>query len=249
MSTTALWLTHAQLITPKGIVAGALQVADGQIAAIRRVAPKGAASLHLHGASLAPGLIDLHVWGEPAAVAREAVRHGTTAFLTTLGPEPPRRLLATVGARARVNTLGANCLGLHLEGPFLAPARGGALPKRWMRASTSAELQRLASAAPGRLKLVTLAPELPGAREAIRWCRRQGITVSLGHSDADSTTALRAVDAGARAVTHAFNGMRPFHHREPSLLDVALTEPRLTTMVIADGIHVKIGRASCRERV
>ena len=85
---------------------------------------------------------------------------------------------------------------------------------------------------------MTLAPELPGAAEAIRWCRRHGVVVSLGHSDADAASARRAVEAGARAVTHVFNAMRPLHHRETSLLDVALTERRLTTMVILDGVHV-----------
>jgi len=88
------------------------------------------------------------------------------------------------------------------------------------------------------VRLVTIAPELPGSSEAIAWCRRRGITVSLGHSDADGAAAVQAVAAGARAVTHVFNGMRPFHHRNPSLLDVALTDPRLVAMAICDGVHV-----------
>jgi N-acetylglucosamine-6-phosphate deacetylase len=85
---------------------------------------------------------------------------------------------------------------------------------------------------------MTIAPELPGATEAIRWCQRHGIVASLGHSDADAAAAERAVAAGASAVTHVFNGMRPLHHRQPSLLDVALIDSRLTTMVILDGVHV-----------
>ncbi len=107
-----------------------------------------------------------------------------------------------------------------------------------MRLPTIQELSRLTRLSAGRLKLVTLAPELPGAMEVIRWCSRHGIVVSLGHSDADGATAARAVNSGARAVTHMFNGMRPFHHRNPSLVDVALTHPRVAAMVIADGIHV-----------
>lgn len=190
------------------------------------------------GCYIAPGFIDLHVWGEPARVAREAVRYGTTAFLTTLGPAAEATLAREVGERARVRTGGAECAGVHLEGPFLNPARGGVLPRRGMRAPTVRELARLWRAASGRVRLVTLAPELRGARDAIAWCRRHRIVVSLGHSDADAASARRAVDAGAAAVTHVFNGMRPFHHRQPSLLDVALTDPRLTAMVIADGVHV-----------
>ena len=107
-----------------------------------------------------------------------------------------------------------------------------------MRAPTIQALRELQQAATGRIRLVTLAPELPGALAAIRWCVAHGMTVSLGHSDAEAAIARRAVDAGASAVTHVFNGMRPFHHRDALLVNVALTDARLTTMVIADGVHV-----------
>jgi N-acetylglucosamine-6-phosphate deacetylase len=85
---------------------------------------------------------------------------------------------------------------------------------------------------------MTMAPELRGTRELIRWCRRHRVVASLGHSASNAEVARHAVDAGATAVTHVFNGMCPLHHRHPSLVDVALTDPRLTTMVILDGIHV-----------
>ena len=107
-----------------------------------------------------------------------------------------------------------------------------------MRRPSTTELRRLARAAVGRVTLMTVAPELPGALGAIRWCRARRIGVSLGHSEAGGIEAARAVDAGARAVTHVFNGMRPFHHRHPSLVDAALSDPRLVAMVIADGVHV-----------
>lgn len=218
---------------------GALRVARGRMAAIRRRAPKGAVQVDIRGHYVAPGFIDLHVWGEPSMVAREAVRFGTTAFLTALGPEPASKLAREVASRAAVaEGQGARCLGLHLEGPFLNPVRGGVLPRRWMRAPTVRELERLWRASGGRLKLITLAPERPGATAAIRWCRRHGVVVSMGHSDADARQALQAAQAGARAVTHVFNGMRSLHHRDAGLLGVALTDPRLTTMVIADGMHV-----------
>ncbi len=216
-----------------------MEVAGGRIAAIRRAAPPGARTINVRGAYVAPGFVDLHVWGDPAVVARECVRSGTTAFLATLGPEGPAQLARDIQAHTHdAESLGARCLGLHLEGPFLNPIRGGVLPRRWMRAPTVRELERLWRASRGRVRLLTLAPERPGAMAAIRWCRRHRIVVSLGHSDADAACAGRAVAAGAVAVTHVFNGMRPFHHRAPGLLDVALTEPRLTAMVIADGIHV-----------
>lgn len=107
-----------------------------------------------------------------------------------------------------------------------------------MRRPAAAELSRLARAAGGRVRLLTLAPELRGAAEAIRWCARRGVIASLGHSEATAAETLEAIDAGASAATHVFNGMRPFHHREPGLLDVALTDPRLTAMAILDGVHI-----------
>ena len=185
---------------------------------------------------MAPGFIDLHVWGNPVTIAGETVQHGTTAFLSAVGPEPLPRMLERLALRVATRHLdGAECLGAHLEGPFLNPERAGALPARWMRRPALSTLQRLGRA--GTLRLMTIAPELPGAERAIRWCRRHRVIASLGHSNADASTAIRAVDAGAKAVTHVFNGMTPLHHRRPALLDVALTDPRLTTMVIADGVH------------
>ncbi|MBI4003803.1 MAG: N-acetylglucosamine-6-phosphate deacetylase [Candidatus Omnitrophica bacterium] len=233
------WLTHAKLITPRGITSGALKVSQGRIAAIRRSAPRGARTISVRGSYLAPGFIDLHVWGPPDIVSRDAARAGTTSFLTTLGPEPPRDLLRHAVERTHAEPHeGAVCVGLHLEGPFVNPARAGALPKRWMRVPTASELDRVARAAAGRLKMMTIAPELRGADAAIRWCRRHRVVASLGHSTADANTAYGAVDAGASAVTHVFNGMQPLHHRDPSLLNAALTDDRVTTMVIADGVHV-----------
>lgn len=232
-------MTNGRLVTPNGIVEGAVKIVRGYLAAIWRRAPRGAQAISLRGAYLAPGFIDLHVWGDPPTLSRELVKHGTTAFLAALGPAPRAGLLAQLETIERSRDLdGARCLGAHLEGPFLSRERAGALPRRWMRAATRTELRALARA--GHIRLMTMAPELRGTRELIRWCRRHRIIASLGHSAADAKVARRAVDAGATAVTHVFNGMRPLHHRHPSLVDVALTDPRLTTMVILDGIHVSL---------
>ena len=233
-----LWLANGRIITSTGIKHGAIGIRGGNVVAVKPSAPKREPMLNVRGQHIAPGLIDLHVWGDPDRVARDAVRFGTTSFLTALGPESPERLVAhfvqlSTGARN-----GARCLGVHLEGPFLNPLRAGALASRWLRPPTETELRQLARHAAGRLKLLTLAPELPGALEAIRWCARRGIVASLGHSDANDVVAERAVAAGARAVTHVFNGMRPLHHRDPGLLGEALTNDRLTAMVILDGAHV-----------
>ncbi len=236
-----LWIAEGRLVTPRGIVDGAIQIVRGRIAAIRARSPKGARAISVRGAYVSPGFIDLHVWGDPRIVARDAVKSGTTAFLTTLGPQSSGALARAVRERAAIlsaGTDGAACLGLHLEGPFVNPRKAGALPKQGIRPPQAAEIRRLMRASGETLRLITLAPELPGAAAAIHAGRRLGITISLGHTVADAHATLRAVQAGASAVTHIFNAMPALHHREPSLLDVALLDSRLTAMVIADGRHV-----------
>ena len=116
------------------------------------------------------------------------------------------------------------------------PAMSGALPKRWMRPPRTEEVRALLKI--GMMRVVTVAPELPGAMAAIAALTKQGVRVSLGHTNADAAVAARAVNAGARLVTHAFNRMPPLHHRQATLTSVALAEPRLRAMVILDGEHV-----------
>ncbi|MBI3320624.1 MAG: N-acetylglucosamine-6-phosphate deacetylase [Candidatus Omnitrophica bacterium] len=234
------WLTNGKLITPKGIISGVVGIEDGRIAAIRHTAPTGERRTSIRGAYVAPGFIDLHIWGDPKRVAQEEVKTGTTSFLTSIGPESPEHLIGRlVQLDFSPDGRSARCLGAHLEGPFLNPLRAGALASRWLRPPTSRELRQLVRHADGLLKLVTIAPEMPKGIEAVRWCARHGIVVSVGHSNATAAVAQRAIAAGAVAVTHIFNGMPSLHHRDPGLLGEALTDTRLTAMVILDGVHVK----------
>jgi N-acetylglucosamine-6-phosphate deacetylase len=144
--------------------------------------------------------------------------------------------LRVLAAGPPVGWVGAIPLGLHLEGPFLAPARRGAHPVSRLRAASGA----LAAgwSRDGGVAVVTLAPELPGAVELIGELVGRGVVVSLGHSEADEAAASAAVDAGARWVTHLFNAMEPLGHRDPGLVGVALTDDRLHVGLIADGVHV-----------
>ena len=137
------------------------------------------------------------------------------------------RALERIEAARRLQRDGARILGAHLEGPMLT--RAGAHPKRHLRAVTRAEWSQA--------RMITVAPERPGALSLIRAASRQRL-VAIGHSDADAATARRAVDAGARLVGHLFNAMRGFHHRDESILNVALTDPRLACELIYDGHHV-----------
>ena len=133
---------------------------------------------------------------------------------------------------------GATILGVNLEGPFVNPRRRGALPKAWVRAPSPMELAALSKASDGSIKLMTLAPELPGAQELQQSALEDWITVAVGHTDATYEEARRAFGAGASHVTHAYNGMRPFHHRDPGPVLAAIDSMHVTLELIADGVHL-----------
>ncbi len=190
--------------------------------------------------TLAPGLVDLQVnglgdldvWEDGAEAIGRALREaGTTSWCPTLTSRPLGAYAPWFDAHPAP---APGEVGVHLEGPFLNPARRGAHPAEHLSAPDAAWLAGL----PARARLVTLAPELPGGLGAIAGLRARGVTVALGHSDATYDEALAAAGAGATLVTHVFNAMAPMHHRAPGLAGAALSDPRLTPAVIGDGVHV-----------
>ena len=252
-------LLNARVLTPDEELAGAtVVIRDGRIEAVGAglAPPAGAQTFNLGGLTLAPGFIDIHVHGgggfslitedpdEIRSYARWVVSHGVTGFLATLVgaplPQMKRWLAAAVAAGEGVEG-GARPLGVHLEGPFVNPVRRGALPAEGLRPPDVAEFVSLAEAAQGRLKVTTLAPELPGAADLIAAARERGVAVSMGHTDATYEQALEAIEWGVRQATHCFNGMRPFHHRDPGCLGAILSSPMLSAELIADGVHVHPG--------
>lgn len=200
------------------------------------------------GAILSPGFIDIHVHGGgghsfddgPDAIrAARAVHraHGTTRAVVSLVTAPldvlERRAAEVAGL---VGTDGL--LGSHLEGPFLAPARKGAHTEELLRAPAPDAVARLLDAGAGTVRQITLAPELPGALDAIALTVAAGAKAAVGHTTADAAQARAAFDAGASILTHAFNAMAGLHHRAPGPVGAATSDPRVTLEVIADGVHV-----------
>lgn len=201
------------------------------------------------GCYLVPGLVDIHTHGgagedfsdgSPAGLARLLrwySKEGVTACLATTMTLPEPALLEALEAlRSPPPPGGARCLGVHLKGPFLSAAKRGAHPEAHLRPPDPALFRRLQDACGGRVRRITLAPELPGALPFLEQAARQ-CTVSLGHSAADHDTALAAFQAGAVLLTHLFNGMPPLHHRSPGLIGAAL-DSGAWAEVIADGLHV-----------
>jgi N-acetylglucosamine-6-phosphate deacetylase len=203
---------------------------------------------------LLPGFVDLQVngyFGEElqtaeaqswATVAAGLPSTGTTSFLPTLITAPVDSLAAALRAAAGfvagLPAAGARVLGVHLEGPFISPARRGAHNEAWITDPTPAAIGSLLDAAPGLLRLVTLAPERPGGLAAIGQFTAAGVVVSVGHSDAVAEQVAAAAGHGARMVTHLFNAQRPLGHREPGVPGQALADDRLTSGLIVDLHHV-----------
>jgi N-acetylglucosamine-6-phosphate deacetylase len=206
------------------------------------------------GMTVVPGFIDVHVHGgggysllgsdaeQVRAFARWVVRHGVTGFL--IGATGPTRdhFAAQIAAgleAARPRTSGAaRILGFHFEGPFLNPARHGAFDPRLLRTPTVAELDELLDAAGRMARLMTIAPELPGAEAVIRHGVERGIVMSMGHTDASLEQARQGFAWGIRHTTHTFNAMRPFGHRDPGAVAAALTDDAITCELIGDMVHV-----------
>jgi N-acetylglucosamine-6-phosphate deacetylase len=242
---------------------------DGTVTQVGAGDPPRDADVVLPEGVLVPGLVDLQVNGYygvefqiPDAeswvrVARRLPETGTTAFLPTMITAPVGELAAAVAAAAEFlpsMTEGARVLGVHLEGPFISIARRGAHNPAYITDPNPAAVTELLAAGRGALRLVTLAPELPGALAAIGELTAAGVLVSLGHSDATAGQVAAGAAAGARKVTHLFNAQRGLHHREPGVVGQALTDPRLTSGLILDLRHVvaaaaKIAFASAPGRI
>ncbi len=248
----ALTLACARVVNGEGGVSGRpawVSIAGGRVIATGTgPAPPGA--IDLEDALVAPGFVDIQVNGtgdvDFATASVEAVvravdalvARGTTGLLLTLCTARLDAYDGMLGRAAAVQTARPDAvLGVHLEGPFLGRAPG-AHPVALLRPADLAFLEHVCDAYGGLVRLVTLAPEADPDLRATRALAERGVLVALGHSTVDFDGALAAADAGARLVTHCFNGMGPLHHRAPGLPGAALTEPRLVPSLITDFVHV-----------
>jgi len=222
------------------LVRGDVDIEDGRISRI------GIASRNGRGIA-APGFVDLQVNGfggvdfldSDAAGYRRAgdalLETGVTAYLPTFITTLEEQLLAAIG-EVPTGGRGPRILGIHLEGPFLAPGRLGTHPPLARRDPDPSLLERLLAS--GRIRLVTLAPELQRADVLIDLLLRRGVTVSIGHTDATADEANAAFDQGVRTVTHLFNAMRPLRHRDPGIAGAALARDDVIVQIILDGVHL-----------
>lgn len=225
-----------------------LWICDGLV-----IEPQDTADEHVNveGAIIAPGYIDIQINGgfgcdftrDPGSVdevARRLPKYGVTAFLPTVvssSPSSYQKILSKIALNVK-STSAAKALGLHLEGPFFCPDKHGAHDITLMETFDHMEKLEAVYGTLGGVLIVTLAPELPGALDAIHHLNNKGIIVSAGHTNATYGEMLLAKEAGVKLVTHLFNAMRPFHHREPGVIGAVLGVPGFCYSIIADQEHV-----------
>jgi N-acetylglucosamine-6-phosphate deacetylase len=246
-SAGAPFAVRGQLLLDGTLAYGAVVVRDGVIAEIRRGA-EGELPSTVHDTDIiSPGLIDLQVngsFGVEVGDDPEALRHlaaqlpstGVTAYLPTVVSCEKDFYERTRDAfEVAREAPGAQALGLHIEGPFLSPQRAGAHRRDVIEEAPADALDKLLES--GYVRIVTLAPERPGALELIQRLRRLDVIVSLGHTDATYGEFVRGVDHGATMVTHLYSAMSPLRHRAPGAVGAALQDDRVVVGLIADGVH------------
>lgn len=263
MIASMLVLTASRLYTPLDCVEQPLLLVEGDSIAelnsrTAREIPAAAKVKDFGDAILVPGFVDIHIHGGAghdvmnddlaglAAMEQLLASHGVTGYFPTTVTAPVDQTcsaldrLAQAIERAEQSAPAgrARPLGIHLEGPFISHLRRGVHPSADLLRPTIEMFDRFWRAASGRIRMMTIAPELDGATEVIAEAAQRGVCVSLGHSNADLDATRVGIAAGARHCTHGFNAMRPLDHREPGIVGAMLTDSRLSADIIADGIHL-----------
>ncbi|HEX5401135.1 MAG TPA: N-acetylglucosamine-6-phosphate deacetylase [Pseudonocardiaceae bacterium] len=254
-TSTPTLLRGGRIVTSTGVLDdGWLTVRDDTIEQVGTGPPvhdhnPDAPVLDLAGAWVLPGFVDIHCHGGGGAAYTEhdpdrlatAVaahrRHGTTTTMASLVSGPIPALVEQISSLRELVRDGLFA-GIHLEGPFISAARCGAHDPAVLMAPDRHSVEALLAAGQGTIRMVTLAPELDGAVDAVRRFTDAGVIVAVGHTDATLAQVLPAVDAGATVATHLFNGMRPLHHREPGPIGALLDDERVTVELICDLVHL-----------
>ncbi|WP_199510294.1 N-acetylglucosamine-6-phosphate deacetylase [Nucisporomicrobium flavum] len=236
---------HGHVVRPGAVVPGFVEVDGPTILSVEAGDPAG-------DDVIVPGFVDLHCHGggghtftrgdagDAARAAAFHLGHGTTTMLASLVSSPYELMRDATEAYLPLVRAGA-IAGIHFEGPYLSGARCGAQNPAFLRDPSIEELTALVELGAGAIRMVTIAPELPGALDAVRYLAGRGVIAALGHTDATYEQTLAGVAAGATVGTHVFNGMPPAHHREPGPILALLDSPSVVCEFVADGTHLHDG--------
>ncbi len=242
---------RGRVVTPTEVIEDGLVTVSGTRIASVSPSPPRTRTVH-SGHWIVPGFVDIHVHGgggytfttgEPEQARGAAafhLGHGTTTMLASLVSSPYELMLSATKAYAPLVGDGV-IAGIHFEGPYLSETRCGAQNPAYLRDASTVELTSLIEAGGGAVRMVTLAPERPGALDAIELLVRHGVVAAIGHTDATYEQTRQGIAAGATVGTHVFNGMRPPHHREPGPVFALLAAPSVVCELVADGAHLHDG--------
>ncbi|MFA6730196.1 MAG: N-acetylglucosamine-6-phosphate deacetylase [Eubacteriales bacterium] len=242
-------LKNGNIVTPAGAVKGDVVIEGG---VIKQIGGTDLPGIDITGKTVLPGFIDTHIHGAfgvefssdegsfDAGLIEEAKQGVTSVCCTvrTLPLEDTYKAIKNIVKEYKRSPKGAKIEGIHLEGPFVSREFSGAMNPAWLSLPNPEEIKKLFDLSEGLLKIITIAPELPGALKSIESAAKLGINVSLGHTGCDYETARAAIEAGANRLTHTFNAMSPFLHRSPGVLGVALTDGRVCCEMICDLVHL-----------
>ncbi len=250
-------IQHVDIVTPFRVIKNGSVIVEGKkIAAIGEAdevdIPASLRTYDFEGMTLTPGFIDLlvhggggHGFADMSFKAVEKIsefffQHGTTGMLAALYSKPEPDLITDVKRIADFckSAKGSNVWGIHLEGPFINKELHGAMKAEYLWEPNVERWNKLYAVSQGYIRLMTIAPELPGVEEVMRAAAKNDVVLSIGHSSASYQEVLNAIDNGAAHVTHMFNAMKPFHHRNPGVSVAAMLHNELKVELIADGIHV-----------
>ena len=230
-----------------------VRIEDGRITSVERI--ENLKESPIYCPILVPGFIDVHTHGiegydtmdsdveDFRTMAKAYLKHGVTAFLPTTVSYDRERILKVIDTVVDCISSGhvgasSKILGIHLEGPYLSLEKKGAQNPRYIRKIDEDEIKEFLKRARGYLKIITLAPEASPSKETMDYLKREGVIISLGHTNSTYEEAMELIDMGATHATHTFNGMRGFGHREPGIVGAVLMDERVTCEMIADLVHL-----------
>ena len=247
---TDILIRNAEVFTPEKVIEGGfVTVKDGRIEEVGEGNSNIQAEKEIDagGMILCPGFIEVHiqgcfgydVWGGKEGlrgIAKSLLKTGTTSFLATT--EYQSKTLGELSDYSAGSEPEADCLGIHLEGPFVSPNKKGALPEFDEIEPNISNIEKIWKESRGKLRMMTIAPEVPGTLEVISWLVEHGVVASIGHTNASYEEARTGIDTGITHSTHLANAMKGISHRDPGALGAVLLASNVTVQIIADGVHL-----------
>lgn len=237
-------IVNGSVILPDRIMkGGSVLVEDGEIRSVGKLRPvPGAKLFDARGLYVAPGFIDTHIHGDPAAVIAYESRFGTTSILPAIScssDKDRKRAIKAIELSIRSDELGRSVLGYRLEGPFIGKARSGAQDRRFIKRPSVSRLRRIIKESKGLLRIMTIAPELEGAIGLINMLKNNAVIASAGHTDGDFESTARGIGAGITHATHLYNGMPKLEPNKPGVACACLKCGKVWAEIIIDMVHVK----------